>query len=384
MQAIPYARQDIDEDDIAAVVEVLRGEWITQGPNIAHFERAVCERVGAAFAVAMNSATSALHVACMAIDVGPGSLVWTVPNTFVASANCALYCGAAVDFVDIDADTLCISVPALRDKLGRTRAAGGHLPQVLIPVHFGGQSCDMVALAGLAAEYGFRIIEDASHAIGGTYRGEPVGNCRYSAITIFSFHPAKIVTTGEGGMALTQDAALARRMARLRSHGITREAADMTHAPDGPWYYQQVELGYNYRLTDIHAALGASQLRRLDAFVARRNAIAAVYDRAFAELPVSLQTVPGDVVSARHLYVIRVAAARHAEVFGALRARGVVVGLHYIPVHLQPYYERFGFHAGQFPEAERHYREAISLPLFSSMTDEQQAAVIETAKVILS
>ena len=380
MTTIPYARQDLDEDDIAAVVEVLRGDWITQGPHIAHFERAVGERVGAAFAVAMNSATSALHVACMALDVGPGSLVWTVPNTFVASANCALHCGADIDFVDIDADTLCISVAALRDKLTCTRAAGGHLPQVLIPVHFGGQSCDMAALAELAAEFCFRIIEDASHAIGGAYRGKPVGNCRYSAITIFSFHPAKIITAGEGGMALTQDAALARRMERLRSHGITRETAEMTHAPDGPWYYQQVELGYNYRLTDIHAALGASQLRRLDSFVARRNALAAVYDRAFAELPVGLQTVRDDVVSARHLYVIRVDSARHAEVFGALRVRGVGVNLHYIPVHLQPWYRRLGFAEEQFPQSENYYREAITLPLYASLDDAMQQRVITAVR----
>jgi UDP-4-amino-4,6-dideoxy-N-acetyl-beta-L-altrosamine transaminase len=380
MMTIPYARQDIDEDDIAAVVEVLRGDWITQGPNIARFERAVGERVGAAFAVAMNSATSALHVACLALDVGPGSLVWTVPNTFVASANCALYCGADVDFVDIDADTLCIGIAALRDKLADARARGGRLPQVLIPVHFGGQSCDMAALAGLAAEYGFRIIEDASHAIGGAYRGEPVGNCRYSAISIFSFHPAKIVTAGEGGMALTQDAVLARRMERLRSHGITREAADMNEAPDGPWYYQQIELGYNYRLTDIHAALGASQLRRLDAFVARRNALAAAYDRAFAKLPVGLQTVPGDVVSARHLYVIRVAAERHVEIFDALRARGVGVNLHYIPVHLQPWYRRLGFAEGQFPQSEHYFREAITLPLYASLDDAAQQRVIAAVR----
>lgn len=380
MTTIPYARQDIDEDDIAAVVEVLRGDWITQGPKIAYFERAVGERVGTTFAVAMNSATAALHVACMALDIGPGSLVWTVPNTFVASANCALYCGADVDFVDIDAETLCISVTALRDKLAEARATGRRTPQLLIPVHFGGQSCDMAAFAALADEYGFRIVEDASHAIGGTYRGEPVGNCRYSAITVFSFHPAKIITAGEGGMALTQDAELARRMERLRSHGITRDAADMTHAPDGPWYYQQVELGYNYRLTDIHAALGASQMRRLDAFVARRNELAMAYDHAFAKLLIGLQTVPADVVSARHLYVIRVEQDRHAEIFSALRARGVGVNLHYIPVHLQPWYRRLGFSEGQFPEAENYYREAITLPLYASLTDAEQQCVIDAVK----
>ncbi len=377
---IPYARQDIDEDDIAAVVDVLRSDWITQGPTIAAFERLVAERAGAPWAVAVNSATSALHLACMALDIGPGSLVWTVPNTFVASANCALYCGASVDFVDIDPATLCLSVDALRDKLSRARAAGERTPQLLIPVHFGGQACDMEALAALATEYGFRILEDASHAIGGAYRGEPVGNCRYSALTVFSFHPAKIVTAGEGGMVLTQDRQLARRIERLRSHGITRDAADMTHVPDGPWYYQQVELGYNYRLTDIHAALAASQMRRLDEFVRRRNELAAAYDEAFAGLPIGLQTVPCDVRSARHLYVIRVAQERHAEIFDALRGRGVGVNLHYIPVHLQPWYRRLGFAEGQFPQAENYYREAITLPLYASLADVAQRHVIDAVR----
>jgi UDP-4-amino-4,6-dideoxy-N-acetyl-beta-L-altrosamine transaminase len=380
MQRIPYARQDINEDDIAAVVDVLRSDSITQGPNIERFERDVSARVGATFAVAMNSATSALHVACMALNIGRGSLVWTVPNTFVASANCALYCGAEVDFVDIDADTLCISIPVLSDKLAKIRTLGGHLPQLLIPVHFGGQSCDMAALAELASEYGFRIVEDASHSIGGQYRGDFVGSCRYSAITIFSFHPAKIITAGEGGMALTQDTELARKMELLRSHGITRDTSEMTQAPEGPWYYQQIQLGYNYRMTDIHAALGASQMRRLDAFVMRRNELAAIYDIAFSELPVGLQTVPKDVVSARHLYVIRVAANRRTEIYNAISEKGIGINVHYIPVHLQPWYRRLGFAEGQFPQAEKYYREAITLPLFASLDGEAQQYVIKVVR----
>lgn len=374
---IPYARQDIDDADIAAVVAVLRGDWITQGPGVPAFEQAVAAYCGAAHAVAVNSATSALHIACLALGVGPGDTVWTTPNTFVASANCALYCGAGVDFVDIDPDTLCMSTAALAARLAHAKR-GGTLPKVVIPVHFGGQSCDMAGMAALAAEYGFRLIEDASHAIGGRYEDAPVGNCRYSDIVVFSFHPAKIVTSGEGGMCMTNDAALAARMALLRSHGITRDAAEMTHAPDGPWYYQQVDLGFNYRMTDIHAALGLSQFTRIDSFVARRNELAARYDAAFARTKLGLQRVPAEAMSARHLYVVRVPAGKHDAVFSAMRVGGVGVNLHYIPVHLQPWYQRLGFRAGQFPQAERYYGEAISLPMFPTLTDSQQDHVVAT------
>lgn len=381
---IPYARQDVNEDDLRAVVEVLQGDWLTQGPAVPAFERAVAEKCGVQHAVAVNSATSALHIACLALGVGAHSLVWTTPNTFVASANCALYCGAAVDFVDIDPATWCMSPSALEDKLTATRRRGDKLPDVLIPVHFGGQSCDMAAFARLAAEFGFKIVEDASHAIGGRYLDRAVGDCRYSAITVFSFHPAKIVTAGEGGMALTNMPALAARMERLRSHGITRDLAQMTHAADGPWYYQQIELGFNYRLTDIHAALGTSQLKRLDEFVVARNRLARNYDLAFATLPVQLQKVPTETLSARHLYVVRVPAERHAVAFAALRERGVGVNLHYIPVHLQPWYRRLGFAEGQFPEAEQYYREAITLPLYASLSDAQQDYVVAVMKEALA
>lgn len=377
---IPYARQDIDEADIAAVVNVLRGDWITQGPAVPAFENLVAEKCGASFAVAVNSATSALHIACLALGVGPGDTVWTTPNTFVASANCALYCGAEVDFVDIDRATWCMSVEALRSKLQEARENGKALPKVVIPVHFGGQACDMAPMSELADEFGFQLIEDASHAVGGRYQGEAVGNCRYSAITVFSFHPAKIVTSGEGGMALTNSPELAQKMGLLRSHGITRDAALMTHDADGPWYYQQLELGFNYRLTDIHAALGSSQLARLDAFVARRNQLAVRYDSLLADVNVELQHVPSNVLSARHLYVVKVAAERHASAFSFLREHGVGVNLHYIPVHLQPWYLALGFKAGQFPEAESYYSQAISLPMYSTLTDEQQNYVVKILK----
>lgn len=375
---IPYARQDINADDIEAVAEILRGDWITQGPVVPAFEEAVAGNCAARFGVAVNSATSALHIACLALDVGPGDVVWTSPNTFVASANCALYCGAEVDFVDIDPDTLCLSPEALRHKLELVRSKGERLPKVVIPVHFGGQSCQMAEISLLAAEYGFRIIEDASHAIGGRYQGEPVGSCKHSDIVVFSFHPAKIVTSGEGGMAVTNDAVLAKRMALLRSHGITRDPQEMVRPADGPWSYQQISLGFNYRLTDIHAALGLSQMKRLARFVERRNQLADVYDKAFSGSLIRSQCVPADMLSARHLYVVRVPAERHALVFGELRAAGIGVNLHYIPVHLQPWYQRMGFSAGQFPEAEAYYAEAISLPMYASLGADQQKFVIET------
>lgn len=375
---IPYARQDINADDIEAVAEILRGDWITQGPVVPAFEEAVAGNCAARFGVAVNSATSALHIACLALEVGPGDVVWTSPNTFVASANCALYCGAEVDFVDIDPDTLCLSPEALRHKLELVRSKGERLPKVVIPVHFGGQSCQMAEISLLAAEYGFRIIEDASHAIGGRYQGEPVGSCKHSDIVVFSFHPAKIVTSGEGGMAVTNDVVLAKRMALLRSHGITRDPQEMVRPADGPWSYQQISLGFNYRLTDIHAALGLSQMKRLAHFVERRNQLADAYDKAFSGSSIRSQRVPVDVLSARHLYVVRVPVERHALVFGELRAAGIGVNLHYIPVHLQPWYQRMGFSAGQFPEAEAYYAEAISLPMYASLGADQQKFVIET------
>ena len=384
---IPYGRHDIRQADIDAVVEVLRSDFLTQGPTVPAFETAVAAKVGAAHAVAVNSATSALHIACLALGVAPGDVVWTTPITFVASANCALYCGASVDFVDIDPRSYNMSVAALRDKLERA-AAEDRLPKVVIPVHLCGQPCEMAEIHALGQRYGFAIIEDASHAIGGRYRDEPIGNGRYSDVTVFSFHPVKIITTAEGGIALTQQDELAQRMQLLRSHGITRDPAQMRRAPDGPWYYEQVALGFNYRMTDLQAALGLSQVARLDDYVAHRHALARQYDEALADLPLVTPWQHPDSYSGLHLYVIRLQLERcgrsHREVFDALRAAGIGVNLHYIPVHTQPYYRGLGFQTGQFPAAERYYAEAISLPLFPSMTDAQQAEVVAALREALA
>jgi UDP-4-amino-4,6-dideoxy-N-acetyl-beta-L-altrosamine transaminase len=384
---IPYGRHEISEADVEAVVGVLRSDFLTQGPAVPRFETLVAEHCGARHAVAVNSATSALHLACLALGVGLGDRVWTSPITFVASANCALYCGASVDFVDIDPCTYNMSVDRLAEKLAHAEREG-ILPKVVIPVHLTGQSCDMDAIHALSTRYGFRIIEDASHAIGGRYRGVPIGSGRHSDITVFSFHPVKVVTTAEGGVAVTNDEDLATRMRRLRSHGVTRDAAEMTHAPDGPWYYQQIDLGFNYRLTDLQAALGASQMRRLDEFLARRHAIAQRYDEAFRDLPLTLPWQHPDSYSAFHLYVVRLKldtmAKTHRAVFEGLRAAGVGVNLHYIPVHLQPYYQRLGFAAGSWPEAERYYAEAISLPMFAGLAEKQQEHVVATVRALVT
>ncbi len=388
---ISYGRQDITDADIEAVVAVLRSDFLTQGPTVPRFEREVAQRTGAKHALAMNSATSALHVACMALDLGPGDRLWTVPNTFVASANCARYCGAQVDFVDIDARTWNLSVPALKLRLVEARRLGC-LPKVLVPVHFGGQPTEQEEIAALAREYGFKIIEDASHSIGASRNGEPVGSCRWSDITVLSFHPVKIVTSAEGGMALTNDAELAEKMALLRSHGITRDAqrfvnqgAASNRSNPAPWYYEQQLLGLNYRLTDVHAALGASQVQRLEQYVERRNQLAHRYDEAFASMPLQLPTVLAGNRSAFHLYVVRLkrGAAAHRQAFDALRARGIGVNLHYIPVHLQPYYRDLGFAEGQFPEAEAHGTEAITLPLYAAMTDGMQDEVIAAVRAVV-
>lgn len=377
-ECVPYGRQSISPEDIQAVVDVLQSDFLTQGPAVPAFEKGVSAYCGAGHAVAVNSATSALHIACMALGVGAGDLVWTSPITFVASANCALYCGADVDFVDIDPTTYNMSVAALAAKLEKADRQG-RLPKVVIPVHLAGQSCDMAAIRGLADRYGFRIIEDASHAVGGRYRGEPVGNCRYSDIAIFSFHPVKIITTAEGGLALSNDAELARRMGLYRTHGITRAPEEMEAPAHGPWYYEQVALGFNYRMTDLQAALGSSQIKRLDAFVARRRALASAYDEAFRNQAVSYQWQHPDTESSWHLYILRWpgGAERRSRVFAALREAKIGVNLHYIPVYLQPYYRRLGFAPGHCPEAERYYEGAISIPVFPGMSDGEQQQVIQ-------
>ena len=378
---IPYGQQDINQTDIDAVVAVLRSDFLTQGPVVPLFERAVASYCGARHGVAVNSATSALHIACLALGVGKGDVVWTTPITFVASANCALYCGATVDFVDIDPRTYNLSVDRLAEKLALAEKTG-KLPKVVIPVHLCGQPCEMLGIRALSQQYGFKIIEDASHAIGGRYKDEPIGNCRYSDITVFSFHPVKIITTGEGGMAVTNDSSLANKMVKLRSHGITRDPAEMTHAPDGPWYYQQIDLGFNYRMTEIQAALGLSQMQRLDAFVAKRHELAAHYGKLFKKSSVTTPWQHTDSFSALHLYVIRLpqcdGSVSRREVFERLRTNGIGVNLHYIPVYRHPYYERLGFNQNDFPEAERYYAEAITLPMYPGLTQAQQVVVVQT------
>jgi UDP-4-amino-4,6-dideoxy-N-acetyl-beta-L-altrosamine transaminase len=383
---IPYGRQDITQADIDAVVAVLRSDYLTQGPVVPEFEHAVMAYCGARHAIAVNSATSALHIACLALGLGPGDWLWTSPITFVASANCGLYCGAKVDFVDIDPRTYNLCPNALERKLEEAERAG-RLPKVVVPVHLCGQPCDMEAIYALSRRYGFHIIEDASHAIGGKYKGEPIGNGRFSDITVFSFHPVKIITTAEGGMAVTNNAALAARMSLLRSHGITRDPAQMTHTPEGPWYYQQIDLGFNYRMTELQAALGVSQMNRLDEYVVRRHYIAQRYDQLLADLPLRTPWQHPDSHSGLHLYVIRLEldrlATSHRQVFEALRESGVGVNVHYIPVHLQPYYRHLGFAVGQFPKAERYYAEAISLPMYPTLTEAQQEEVVIALRNVL-
>ncbi|SIS92939.1 UDP-4-amino-4,6-dideoxy-N-acetyl-beta-L-altrosamine transaminase [Phaeovulum vinaykumarii] len=377
---IPYGRQDIDANDRQAVLDVLSSDFLTQGPVVPRFEAAVATQCGAAHAVAVNSATSALHVACMALGLGPGDHLWTVPNTFVASANVGIYCGAEVDFVDIDPDTYLMCPEALAAKLAAAETAG-RLPKVVIPVHFAGQSCDMAAIGALARRYGFRVIEDASHAIGARHAGRPVGDCAHSDICVFSFHPVKIITTAEGGLATTNDPALAQAMELARSHGVTRDPALMDGPSDGGWYYQMVTLGYNYRMTEMQAALGLSQMSRLDEFVARRNALAARYDQVLDGMALVRPLQRPDNLSAYHLYPIRV--ADRGRVFAELRAAGIGVNVHYIPVHTQPFWRARGFAPGNFPNAESYYAQAISIPLYSGLTEADQDQVVAALRAAL-
>ena len=386
MPMIPYGQQEITQSDIEAVVAVLRSDFLTQGPAVPAFEMAVANYCGARHAVAVNSATSALHIACLALGVVKGDFVWTSPITFVASANCALYCEAIVDFVDIDPNTYNMSVDRLEEKLLQAEKLG-KLPKVVIPVHLCGQACDMFRIYQLSQKYGFKIIEDASHAIGGKYKGVPVGNCRYSDITVFSFHPVKIITTAEGGMSLTNCSHLANKMSLLRSHGITRDPSQMTHEADGPWYYQQIELGYNYRMTELQAALGISQVTRLDEYVTHRHNLASRYNELLTDLPVTLPWQHPENYSSFHLYPICLQLFKitktHRQVFESLREQGIGVNLHYIPVYSQPYFQRMGFQAADFPHAQSYYHEAISLPIYQGLSDVQQDLVIEALRLAL-
>jgi UDP-4-amino-4,6-dideoxy-N-acetyl-beta-L-altrosamine transaminase len=383
---IAYGRQDITQADIEAVIECLQSDYLTQGPQVPKFEQSVVDCTGAQHAVAASNATAALHIACLALDLGPGDWLWTTPNTFVASANCALYCGAQVSFVDIDPHTYNICPTKLEEKLIAAEKSG-NLPKIVVPVHLTGQPCDMASIHALSQKYNFNIIEDASHAIGGQYKGEPIGNCRYSDITVFSFHPVKIITTAEGGMALTNSSQLATRMSLLRSHGITRDPLFMTESVHGPWYYQQVTLGFNYRMTDMQAALGVSQMTRLSDYVKRRHEVARRYNDLLAELPLTLPWQHPDSYSAYHLYVVRLEldkiSTTHRQVFEALRAKDIMVNLPNIPVHTQPYYKQMGFKQGDYPQAEQYYSEAISIPMHVNLTDEDLRFVANSLREVI-
>ena len=393
---IPYGSQSIDPNDVLSVVDTLLSDRITQGPLVPRFEQEIADRTGAHYAVAANSGTSSLHLACRALGLGAGDTLWTSPNTFAASANCGLSCGAEVDFVDIDPATFNLCPRTLARKLEHTRQSGGQLPKVVVAVHFAGLPCEMESIHALSREYGFRIIEDAAHALGGAYQGEPVGSCRYSDFAVFSFHPVKAITTGEGGMAVTNDGDLAHRMRILRSHGITRDIQTKErgavrerydHEAEAPWYYEQIDLGHNYRMTEIQAALGLSQLTRLEAFISRRQELADRYDELLTDLPVKRQSRPSERTSARHLYVIRMdrneTGISRSNAFQALREMGIGVNVHYIPVHWHPYYRSLGFEPGMFPQAEAYYREALTLPLYPDMTLKQQDRVIRALKEAL-
>jgi UDP-4-amino-4,6-dideoxy-N-acetyl-beta-L-altrosamine transaminase len=384
---IPYGRHDIQDDDITAVLKVLQSDFLTQGPVVPQFEEAVSKHCGVDYAIAANSATSALHIAFMALGVGVGDIVWTSTNTFVASSNAALYCGANVDFVDIDPKSYNMSINALTEKLELAQKCG-QSPKVVVPVHLTGQPCDMQAIFMLAEKYGFRVVEDASHAIGGQYRGANIGNCAYSDITVFSFHPVKIVTTAEGGMAVTNQADLAEKMRLYRSHGITRDPALMKNGKGEPWYYEQITLGYNYRMTDLQAALGASQMKRLCSCITRRHEIANLYNQELKNLPIVLPAQAGFSYSAYHLYVIRldldaIVPLSHADVFQTLLDHKIFVQLHYIPVHTQPYYRAMGFNWGDFPNAESYSQSAISIPIYPTLTGEAQSTVIGVLREVL-
>ena len=384
---IPYGKQDITQADIDSVVGVLKSKFLTQGPQVPLFEKIVAEYCHSKYGVAVNSATSALHIACLALGLGKGDYLWTSPNTFVASANCGLYCGSKVDFVDIDPKTYNLSPQLLEKKLIKAEKEGV-LPKIVVPVHFSGQSCDMEKIYKLSQKYGFKIIEDASHAIGGKYKGQLIGNCKYSNITIFSFHPVKIITTGEGGIALTNSSVLKEQMQLLRSHGITRDQDLMTQKIEGSWYYQQIGLGYNYRMTDMQAALGISQIKRIDSFINNRHKIKKKYDQKLLEMPVVLPFQDSNAHSAMHLYAIQIkhniVKKSHKQLFDEMRARNIGVNLHYIPIHLHPYYMQMGFKQGDFPNAESYYSRAMSLPIFNTMTDFQQNKVITALSEVLS
>ncbi len=374
---IPYGKQKISNDDIENIIEVLKSDWLTQGPKIDLFEKKISNKTNSNFSVSVNSATSALHLSCLSLGVSSNDLVWTSPNTFVASANCALYCGAEIDFVDIDSRTWCMSEVELEKKLQKHKLQKLKMPKVVIPVHLSGQSCNMEVIHKLSKKFGFSIIEDASHAVGSIYKNKPVGNCFFSDITVFSFHPVKIITTGEGGAALTNNKEIYTKLKRLRSHGITKDLNEMVNNRNGEWYYEQIELGFNYRMSDLHAALGISQLNQLDYFVKKRNQVSDIYKKTLNFTKIKEQFVPEDVISSRHLYPIRVSKSERNKLFNLLRNNNFGVNLHYLPVHLHPYYRKIGFKEGDFPEAELYSKEAISLPIYPDLNREDQMRIVD-------
>jgi UDP-4-amino-4,6-dideoxy-N-acetyl-beta-L-altrosamine transaminase len=379
---IPYGKHLVDEQDIDAVVDVLRNQFLTQGAIVPQFEQALCDYTGCQYATAVNSATSGLHVACLAIGVGQGDIVWTVPNSFVASANCALYCGANIDFVDIDVATRNIDIDALANKLIRA-AQSNSLPKALIVVHFSGLSCDMQIIHALTQQYAIVLIEDAAHALGGSYQQQKVGGCQYSDMSVLSFHPVKSITSAEGGAVLTNNKSYDDKIKLFAKHGVTRDVKQMVTESHGPWYYQQLELGYNYRLSDLHAALGLSQLSKLDTFINRRTELALRYQKMLIDLPIKLPVFNNNSNSAWHIYMVELIRHDRKTVFEQLHAKGIGVNVHYIPIHLHPYYQRMGFKQGDFPIAENFYNNVLTLPLFPSLSDEQQTSVIDVLHEVL-
>jgi UDP-4-amino-4,6-dideoxy-N-acetyl-beta-L-altrosamine transaminase len=382
MSYLPYGSHLITEQDIAAVTSALLSPQITQGPLVPQFESEVASLIECQYAVAFNSATSALHVACLALDLCPGDWLWTSPTTFVASANCALYCGANIDFVDIDIRSGLMDTALLEHKL-KIAKSQNKLPKIIIPVHLSGTSCDMQKISSLSSEYGFSVIEDASHAIGASYRSQPVGSCLYSDICIFSFHPVKIITTAEGGLASTNSSILHRRMQELRSHGITKDTSKFINKNSPPWAYEQQYLGMNYRLSELHAALGISQLSRLSNIVDRRNELLVRYKQSLSDLPLTFLEIPTDCRSSVHLCIVRFddeLPATQLNFYNYFHQNNIGVQVHYTPVHLQPYYQSLGFKSGDFPNSERYAQSSMSLPLYPSISDSDFLRVVKLTR----